>query len=139
MRFRLDRLRAPEWALGAVSAALLAVLFALDWYGRASGWQALDVLGPYTAIVAAFGVALWVLQATSRAPALPVSLMAVQLALGMVLVVGLIIRIAIDPPRLGGYLGLALAVLVCAAAYMSLRVDGIAEADAPQFIETLSP
>ena len=136
MRFRLDRLRAPEWALGVVSLALLVVLFTLDWYGRASGWQSLTVLGPLTAVVAGLGVVLWWLQATSRAPALPVSLMGVELAVGLVLALALIIRIAIDPPAAGGYFGLALAILVCAAAYLSLRVDGIAEADAPRSVET---
>jgi hypothetical protein len=119
-----------------VSLALLVVLFALDWYGRASGWQSLTVLGPLTAVVAGLGVVLWWLQAISRAPALPVSLMVVELAVGLVLAIALIIRIAIDPPAAGGYFGLALAILVCAAAYLSLRVDGIAEADAPRSVET---
>jgi uncharacterized membrane protein YphA (DoxX/SURF4 family) len=137
MRFRRDRLRAPEWALGVVSLALLVVVFVLDWYYRSSGWQSLDVLGPLAAVVAALGVVLLGLQATSRAPAVPVTLTVVELAIGLVLVLGLIIRFAIDSPLAGGWVGLALAALLCACAYWSLRVDGIAEADAPRSIEML--
>jgi hypothetical protein len=61
----------------------------------------------------------------------------VELALGTILVISLIIRVIIDPPRLGGYLGLVLAFLVAFAAYVSLRRDGVADADAPKWIETL--
>jgi hypothetical protein len=137
MGFRLARLRAPEWALGGVSVALFVVVFALDWYGDTNGWLSLTVLGPLAAVVAALGIAVWVVQATRGAPALPVALTVVELALGLVLVVGLIIRVLIDPPRLGGYLGLVLAVSVVLAAYASLRRDGVADADAPRWIETL--
>ena len=65
------------------------------------------------------------------------ALAVVELALGLVLVIGLIIRFVIDPPRLGGYLGLVLAVSVVLAAYASLRRDAVADADAPKWIETL--
>jgi len=136
MSFHAARLRAPEWALGIASLALLVVLFALHWYGGANGWQSLTVLGPLTALVAVLGLAVWALQATQSAPALPVVLVVVELALGLILVVALIVRVAIDPPKLGAYLGLVLAVLVELAAYASLRHDGVAEADAPRRIET---
>src|SRR5215469_14046832 len=112
MSFRLARLRPPEWALAAVSVGLLVVLFALPWYGRENGWQSLTVLGPLTAMVAALGIAACVLQATQRAPALPVALAVIELALGLILGIALIVRVVIDPPKLGGYLGLALAVLL---------------------------
>jgi len=137
MRFRPGRLRPPEWALGVVSVGLLVVLFALNWHGDKNGWQTLTVLGPLTAVVAVLGIAIWALQATQPAPALPVALVVVELALGLILVLGLIVRFAIDPPKLGAYLGLALAILVAVAAYASLRQDGIADADTPQWIETL--
>jgi hypothetical protein len=137
MSFRIARLRAPEWALGIASAALLVVLFALDWYAGANGWQSLTVLGPLTAVVAVLGLAVWVLQATQSAPALPIVLTVVELAVGLILVIALIVRVAVDPPKLGAYLGLALALLVVLAAYASLRRDGVADADAPQPIETL--
>src|SRR5215475_2974382 len=106
MSFRLARLRPPEWALGVVSVALLVVLFGLHWYGGDNGWQSLTVLGPLTAVVAALGIAVWVLQATQSAPALPVALVVVELTLGLILVIGLIVRVAIGSPKLGGYLGL---------------------------------
>jgi hypothetical protein len=168
MSFRLARVRSPEWALGVVSVALLVVLFGLRWYGYrddvapglrglddqvgANGWESLTVLGPLTAVVAVLGLAIWVAQATRGAPALPVALVVVELALALILVVGLIVRVLIDPPsvtlpgsgagnaiepELGAYLGLALAILAALAAYASLRLDGVAEADGPQWIETL--
>lgn len=139
MSFRLGRLRAPEWGLGLVSVALLVVLFALHWYRGLTGWQCLTALGPFTAVVAALGIALWILQAVSWAPALPVSLTIVELSLGLVLVIWLVVRFAITPPQAGGWVGLALAVGLVLAAYLSLRVDGVDDADAPQSIETLSP
>jgi len=137
MSFRVARLRPPEWALGAASVALLVVLFALHWYGNSNGWQSLTVLGPLTALVAAVGIAVWALQATQPAPGLPVTATVVAQALGLILVLGLVIRVAIDPPALGGYLGLGLAILVTLAAYASLRLDGVADRDAPQWIETV--
>jgi hypothetical protein len=138
MSFRADRLRASEWALGIASAALLVVLFALHWYGGDNGWQTLTVLGPLTAVVAVLGLASWALQATRSAPALPVALVVIELALGLILVVGLVVHVLIDTPKAGAYLGLALAVCVVLAAFASLRQDGVADADAPQWIETLS-
>lgn len=118
--------------------ALLVVVFALHWYGGANGWQSLTVLGPLAAVVAALGIAAWLLQATQRAPALPVTVAVAELALGVILVIGVIVRVVADPPRLGGYLGLVLAVLVVLAAYASLRRDGVADADEPKWIEMLS-
>ena len=138
MSFRLARLRPTEWALGGSSVALLVVVFALHWYGAANGWQSLTVLGPLAAVVAALGIAAWLLQATQRAPALPVTVAVAELALGVILVIGVIVRVVADPPRLGGYLGLVLAVLVVLAAYASLRRDGVADADEPKWIEMLS-
>jgi hypothetical protein len=96
------------------------------------------VLGPLAALVGVLGIAAWLLQASQGAPALPVTAAVVELALGMILVIGLIIRVVTDPPGLGGYLGLVLAFLVVLAAYASLRRDGVADADAPKWIETLS-
>lgn len=145
MGVRAARLRAPEWALGLVSVALMVVLFGLRWYRHGgvetNGWGGLTVLGPLTAVAAALGIAIWVLQATRSAPALPVALVLVDLALGLILAVGLMVRVLIDPPSvamLGAYLGLALAVLSVLAAYASLRRDGVAEGDAPQWVETLA-
>jgi hypothetical protein len=135
--FHPARLRPPEWALGGTSLALLVAVFALHWYGGANGWQSLTVLGPFAALVGVLGIAAWLLQASQGAPALPVTAAVVELALGIILVIGLIIRVVTDPPRLGGYLGLVLAFLVALAAYASLRRDGVADADAPKWIETL--
>jgi hypothetical protein len=117
--------------------ALLAVVFAVHWYAGTNGWQCLTVLGPFAAVVAALGIAAWLLQATQGAPALPVAAVVVELALGLILVISLIIRFVSDPPRLGGYVGLGLAILVVSAAYASLRRDGVDDADAPKWIETL--
>jgi hypothetical protein len=159
----LGRVRPEEWLVGVFSLALLVVLFGSAWYrvGPAgplvtfhyrdvNGWQALSILGPLALVVALGGVVVVVLQAVCRAPALPVCATAVELFLAFVLTVGLIIRVLIAHPalsyspfksvvhvRFGGYAGLALAVAVLLGAYLSLRSDGVAAADAPQQIETL--
>jgi hypothetical protein len=163
-RPKLGRVRPEEWLLGVFSLALLVVLFGSAWYrmGAAgpllrfyyrdvNGWQALSILGPLTLVVALGGIAVVVLQAVCRAPALPVCATAVEMSLAFVVTVGLIVRVLIARPalrfdgpfksvvhvRFGGYAGLALAVAVLVGAYLSLRSDGVAAADAPQQIETL--
>jgi hypothetical protein len=166
MRPRLDRLRAPEWVAGLASLALLVVLFALPWYGLAGafvgaarqldvrpatdGFSALTVLGPFAVLVAVLGIGLWWLQATRAAPALPTCVAVLVALLSLALAVGLLVR-ALNPPtlgltglavgvindRAGAWIGFGLALLLFAASYRSLRVDGIAEADAPRHIETL--
>ena len=152
MRFRPSRLTSGEWLLGIASAALIADVFALPWFryagGHADGWQSLSALSPFTLIVAALGVTVWWLSATQRAPALPASLTPILLALSLALIVWLLVRVFLDVPGVGpagasvsrdagAYVAVGLALSLFAGAYRSLRREGVADADAVTFIETL--
>jgi len=148
VRPKLSRVRAPEWVIGVASAAMLVVLFATPWYGydhrvHESGWQALAILGPFALLVGVLGVAVPLLQATRRAPALPVSATAFELLFSLLLSIALVVRVLIAHPggaidaRYGAYLGLGLAVAVLVGCYGSLRTDGIAPEDGSEEIEVV--
>lgn len=166
---RLARLRRGEWVVGGASVALLVGLLDSTWFRVTvagaesvawidrSGWQSLAILGPLALVVGILGVAVWWLQATCRAPALPVCATVLTMLLSFVLVIGLLIRVLLHHPdpganavrllatlahghvvvdaRFGAYAGLLMAVLVLAGCYRSLREDGIAPGDAPLEIE----
>ena len=87
------------------------------------------------------------------APPLPVCLTVVCAVLTFVLAIALLVRVVFDPPNVlvqaapgvdtmqtdvGAVLGLVMAWLVLIGTWISLRTDGIAEADAPRRIETLA-
>ncbi|HEX4279930.1 MAG TPA: hypothetical protein VHZ27_04135, partial [Solirubrobacteraceae bacterium] len=105
MDFDASRLRRGEWLAGA-SAVLLAIfLVGGKWYGGAgrtggslTGWQALTDLRWLLLVTIVAAVGLVFIQATRRAPALPVTMSLVVMLLGIVTVVALIIRVLIDPP-----------------------------------------
>jgi hypothetical protein len=96
----LRRLRAGEWIAAASGAALLASLF-LPWYeeGEAdlSGWQALGAIDVVVAVIAASAVALLVVTATQRVPAVPVMMDALVTLAGIVVALLVLIR-ALDLP-----------------------------------------
>jgi hypothetical protein len=133
--------------IGAASAALIIDLFALPWYGidvgaprrvytyparpslTANGWDSLTAVRYLILLTAFVGLAIWWLQATRAAPALPVVvtiLAAIPSGLELLAVVW---RVLIDLPgsglgaRAGAYVGLALSVVLAAGIYRSLRVD----------------
>jgi hypothetical protein len=118
----------------------------------ATGWQGLLILGPGALIVGIVGLVLWWLQGSQRAPALPVVCTLLELPLSVLLVICLLLRVVFVHPAVlipgapgvnpieslyGGYLGLALSIVIAVGAYMSLRRDGIAVADAPERVEIL--
>jgi hypothetical protein len=96
----LRRLRAGEWIAAGSGAALLASLF-LPWYedGGAdlTGWQALGAIDVVVAVVAATAVALLVVTATQRVPAVPVMMDALVTLAGIVAALLVLIR-ALDLP-----------------------------------------
>jgi hypothetical protein len=72
------RLRAGEWIAAASGAALLLALF-LPWYSldagaTASGLEALAVIDLVLALIAAAAVALLLVTASQRVPAVPIAL-----------------------------------------------------------------
>lgn len=168
MTVRWARLGLGEWLVGVGSLLLLVDLFGLTWFeyrpayhavatmlGQrtgANGWQAFEVIGPLALVVCLAGVAIWILTATRRSPAVPVVLTTLLAPLAFVLALLVAIRVLLDQPsvhlaqangadvietRAGAYIGVALSVAVFAGLYLSLRHEGVAPEDAPASIETL--
>jgi hypothetical protein len=162
-----DRLGVGEWITGVASLALLVDVF-LPWYRErtvlvAAGselrihssytaTQSYHLLGPFTLLCALFGVIIWGVVGTVRAPAWAQCLTVIATFLDLVLVIALLIRVVFvqwsltapgapgtDTVRLGvpAVLGLFLAVFMLGGNWLALRADGIAAADAPQRVETL--
>jgi hypothetical protein len=125
----LRRLRSGEWIAALSGAALLVSLF-LPWYGAgaeddASGWQALAAVDIALALVAASGVALLLITASQRVPAVPIALSALVTLVGLIGVVLVLVRLADMPGgferrELGIWLGLAGAVGIVAGGWLAM-------------------
>lgn len=142
---------------GAVVLAL--ALFVLPFYGVSStfaptlasegqattfdGWDGLVHLRWLVLIAVLAGLALVFLQATRRAPAIPVTFSLIVTLLGLLTSVGLLWRVVIDPPggdldvRWGGYVALAASAALFYGGYLSLRQEGLSGHDARTDIETV--
>jgi uncharacterized membrane protein YoaK (UPF0700 family) len=149
MEFDPSRLRRGELLAGA-SAVLLAILMVgVTWYGAASGnggsrtgWQALTDLRWLLLVTIVAAVALVVVQASHRAPALPVTMSLVVMLLGIVTVLALVYRVLISPPphqEVGAWLGLLSALGITVGGYLSLRQEGIARRDERRDIPIVRP
>jgi hypothetical protein len=116
-------------------------------------WNAFSVVSIYLGLTAAVAIALSVAQATRRSPAIPVSLSVVVFVLGALATVLVLFRL-LDPPGVSGvpgvlashlertlkagvWLGLLSAIGVTVGGYLSLRTEGIREADGPGEIEVV--
>jgi hypothetical protein len=141
--FKAGRLGPGDWLLFGCSVGLLVDLFVVRWFADRTGWQALSVLGPLTAVVCAVGVVIWWLQATRRSPALPTILVTLLLPVALIAFLLLLYRVLIDTPgdtsaRAGGYVGLLLSLGLAAGVYVSLRREGVADADSAPVAEAIS-
>ncbi len=134
--------------LAGASAALLAVFMAGGkWYGSGTGgsqtgWEALTDLRWLLLVTIMAAVALVFVQATRRAPAIPVTMSLVVMLLGIVTVVALIYRVLINAAphqETAAYLGLLWALGIAVGGYFSLRQEGIARRDAPRDIPIVRP
>lgn len=134
------RLRSGEWLAGAGALVMFIALFALQWYGPASGaphsrngWEGTNL--HWLALLAILaGLALVLAQAACRAPALPSSLSVVSTVIAFVTVIWLLFRVVIDPgpaQRLGAWLELIGALALLVGSFVSLRQEGIPEREAP--------
>jgi hypothetical protein len=156
VRLRFSRLRWPEWVVGAGGLALLGSM-PLPWctrtpssgrWGRkrvalesVDGWHG---LGQERWLVLATGLAAFnvaFLQARQRAPALPVAATATAAPLAAATAVWLTVRVWIAPPgerEIGASIGLLGAAAIAYGGYRSIRMEGIAPADAPADIPTVN-
>jgi hypothetical protein len=151
MRFDRTRLRRPEWIVGTGALVLLASMLLLPWYSVTAisgppgpryfvkssidGWHGLSNAHWLLLVTVLLAFALVLFQATSRAPAIPVTLSLCVAVLGGASTLWLVYRVLIDPPggsrELGGFVALLGALAVAYGGYASLRLEGIAPADGP--------
>jgi hypothetical protein len=129
----LRRLRVGEWITALAGVVLLASLFA-PWYGAdgdgsgTSGYESLAVLDIVLSLIAVAAVALAVITAGQRLPAVPLTWNVFLVFAGMLGVVLVLIRVAdlpdgADAREWGLWLGLAGAVGILIGALIALRDD----------------
>jgi hypothetical protein len=147
MDFQLARLRRGEWITGVAAIVLLLDLFLLPWYGLTgvsarvasgvgidtsiTGWHEFTHLRWLILLTIVAALALVFLEATRRAPALPVSFSVFVTVLGAVTSVWLIYRVLIEVPGSGGmleqkpaaYIGLASTLVLTGGAFLSMREE----------------
>lgn len=158
MGFDWSRLRWPEWIVGAGGIVLLASMLLLPWYGLTSstpppgpryfvtssvdGWNGLSHAHWLLLATILLAFALVYFQASRRAPAIPVVLSVLTPILGGVTVLWLIYRVLISPPggdrKSGAIIGLLSACTIVYGGHQSMRRNGIAAADGPSEIPTVS-
>jgi hypothetical protein len=156
-----SRLRRGELLVGAGAVVLLASMFLLKWYGLSgqpspigarlgsstsvNGWHALTTIRWLELVTIVCGLWLVYLQASRRAPALPVSLSVIVTVLAFLTSLALLYRVLIDEPgpdslveqKPGAFVGLLAAIVIVYGGFRSMRQEGIADKDAPAEIETV--
>jgi hypothetical protein len=126
----LRRLRAGEWITAISGIALLVSLF-MPWYGADdapadSGFASLAVLDVVLALIAAAAVALLLITAVQRLPAVPVAF-SVFVCLGGLLALVLVLIRVVDLPgdasarEWGLWLGLAGALGIAVGSLVAMR------------------
>jgi hypothetical protein len=126
----LRRLRAGEWIVAVSGAALLLALF-LPWYeldggATATGWEGLAVLDIVLAVIAAAAVAIPLVTAAQRVPAVPVALDSLVALAGLVGALLVCLRTLNLPDGAAGrewalWLGLAASLGIFAGAMVAVR------------------
>ncbi len=161
MEFNASRLRKGELIVGAGGIVLLASMFLLKWYGLGgsaaseagrlgfptsiNGWHGLTTLRWFMLVTIGLSLALVFFQATRRSPAVPVSLSVVVTVVALITVIALIYRVLINEPgpdslidqKPGAYIGLIAMLAIVFGGFLSLREEGVREADGPGEIETI--
>jgi hypothetical protein len=159
LKFDPSRLRRGELIAGGGAVVLALALFVLPFYGVSGtfaptlasegqattfdGWDGLLHLRWLVLVAVVAGLALVFVQATRRAPAIPVTFALIVTVLALATAVGLLWRVLIDPPggdldvRWGGYVALAASLALFYGGYLSLRQEGLSDHDARTDIETV--
>ena len=162
MGFETTRLRKGELIVGAGGIVLLASMFLLKWFGLSgavasdaqrlgistsvNGWHGLTTLRWFMLVTVALSFALVYYQATRRAPAVPVTLSVLVFVVTLITLIGLIYRVLINEPgpnslidqKAGAYIGLIATLAITIGAFLSMREEGLAAADAPAEIPTIT-
>jgi hypothetical protein len=162
-----SRLRLGELLAGASAVLLLVFMFFFKWYGLGSSapdgsvygtgpfhvassqnaWHALTIVRWVMLVTAAAALALAILQATRRAPALPAALSVIVTVLGGLTSILLVYRVFINLPgsdklvdqKIGAVLGVVSTLGITLGGYASMREEGVSPKDAPSEIPTVVP
>jgi hypothetical protein len=149
----LSRLRSGDVIAGLGGVALLAVMF-LDWYAAGgsatfqgqdievslgfNAWQAFSVTDVILALTALSGIALAVLTASRRSPALPVAAGVITSTLGAIATLLVFYRILNQPGpneffevKLGAFLGFLATLAVAVGGYRAMQDEQGEEAPMP--------
>jgi hypothetical protein len=125
----LRRLRAGEWIAGISGLVLLVALF-LPWYaddaGSRTGWESLGALDVVLAVVALSALAIPVVTAFHRVPAVPLAHQSLTALVGLLAVVLVLIRVLNMPDwavsrEWGLWVAFAAAVGVVAGGLLAMR------------------
>jgi|SRR5215212_2076523 len=153
MAFDLNRLRRGE-KIAAAAAVVLFILMFFDWYSVSvdigplgdlsvggSAWQVFGFIDLYLFLVVLAAIALAVLTATQRSPALPVTGAVIVTALAALGTLLVLYRL-IDPPvgdlpdgvdagrTVWAFLGLIAVAAIAYGGYLSMREEGTSLSDA---------
>ena len=110
-----------------------------------NGWHGLTTLRWFMLVTIALSLALVYFQATRRSPAVPVSLSVIVLVVALITLIALIYRVLINEPgpdslidqKAGAFIGLIATLAIVWGGYLSLREEGVREADGPGDIDTI--
>ena len=142
---------APPWFDAHASQGTSATAIAR--HVSLNGWQTSLPAGVLALIVCSGGIAIWLTTATRRSPALPVVMNTLLLPFSVALLVLVAIRVLLLHPgfagvaaggavaastRPGAWAGLVLSVALYAGLYIALRREGVAAADTPAVVETVT-
>jgi len=149
----LSRLRPGELIAGAGGVALLVVMF-FDWYAAGgqtqfqgqdfeislgfNAWEAFSITDLILALTAVSGIALAVLTASRRSPALPVALSVITTTLGALATLLVLYRILNQPGpndfievKFGAFLGFLSVLAIAAGGFRSMRDEEGEDAPMP--------
>jgi hypothetical protein len=168
MGFDSGRLRRGELIAGASALLLLVFMFLFKWYGLGgavpsdlvtaigsrlhvstaqNAWHAMTILRWLMLVTILAALALPLLQATRRSPAVPVSMSVIVTVLGSLTAILLVYRVLINLPgndkfidqKVGAVLGLVSALGIALGGFESMRREGISSKDARTEIPTVVP
>jgi hypothetical protein len=141
----VQRLRPGEWIALFGAVALLASMF-VEWYSHApneasaaNAWRAFTVTDVVLLVVAIAAILLAVLQATRRAPALPVAAGVLTTLVGMAGTLLVTARIVNTPGpnfdielEAGAWVGLAAVAAIAVGGWLSIRDEHTRAEAAPE-------
>jgi hypothetical protein len=157
----LSRLRRGDVVAGLGGVALLIVMF-LDWYGAGgnatfqgqdikislglNAWEAFSITDLILALTAVSGIALAVVTASRRSPALPVALSVITSALGALATLLVFYRILNQPGpnqffdvKLGAFLGFLSVLAIAVGGCLAMRDEEWEGAPVPTDVRPTPP